>query len=368
VAVNGIQLRKGLSLGLSAEKVEWAMHSSTKTADQPDLVDSSSALDGPPKLVVSTFFDVNDQCSALSGGLNLHYAQLTCGQFSGSCRELTMRHFQVVRETNNIPVNMYGTLWPESFVLSMPLRMLGNGSINGLTWGPGSSVILRGDRGHEAIMPPADVLHLALDARVLEHYISLVEGVSLAGRLTQGPIVLPESAAIIGLTAHLLDLLDYSFGCALTTLAEEVQRDILQEVLGRVTPVVLGHLGSLGPSKTSVERNRIVQRAREFVLDRIGARDPVQIIDVCRALAVSRRTLQYSFEEVLGLNPATYLRVLRLNRARRDLLANDVNALQVKDVASRWGFWHLSRFGAEYRELYGELPSVTLKNPRAQRG
>ena len=91
------------------------------------------------------------------------------------------------------------------------------------------------------------------------------------------------------------------------------------------------------------------------------------MIDVCRALAVSRRTLQYSFEEVLGLNPATYLRVLRLNRARQDLLANDVNALQVKDVASRWGFWHLSRFGAEYRELYGELPSVTLKNPRAQR-
>jgi AraC family ethanolamine operon transcriptional activator len=342
------------------------MHSSTKTADQPALVDSSSALDGPPELVVSTFFDVNDQSSALSGGSDLHYAQLTCGQFSGSCRELKTRHFQVVRETNNIPVNMYGTLWSHGFVVSIPLRMLGNGSINGLTWGPGSSVILRGDRDHEAIMPPADVLHLAVDARVLEDYISVVEGVSMAG-LTQGPIVLPKSPAIIGLTAHLLDLLEYSSGCAITTLAEQVQRNILQEILGRVTPIVLGHLGSLGPSKTSVERHQIVQRAREFVLDRVGARDPIQIIDVCRALAVSRRTLQYSFEEVLGLNPATYLRVLRLNRARQDLLANDVNALQVKDVASRWGFWHLSRFGAEYRELYGELPSVTLKNPRAQR-
>ena len=183
------------------------MHSSTKTADQPALVDSSSALDGPPELVVSTFFDVNDQSSALSGGSDLHYAQLTCGQFSGSCRELKMRHFQVVRETNNIPVNMYGTLWSHGFVVSIPLRMLGNGSINGLTWGPGSSVILRGDRDHEAIMPPADVLYLAVDARVLEDYISVVEGVSMAG-LTQGPIVLPKSPAIIGLTAHLLDLLE----------------------------------------------------------------------------------------------------------------------------------------------------------------
>ena len=343
------------------------MHSSTKTADPPELADSASALDGPPKLVLSTFSDVNEQSSALSGGSDLHYAQLTCGQFSGSCRELRMRHFQVLRETNNIPVNMYGTLWPQSIAFGIPLRMLGNGSINGLTLGPRISSIVRGDRGHEVIMPPADMVYLAVDARVLEDYICVVEGVSLAGWLTRGPIVLPESAAIIRLTAHLLGLLDYSFGCALTTLAAQVQRDILQEVLARVTPIVLGHLESPGPSKTSVGRHQLVQRAREFVLDRVGARDPVQVIDVCRALAVSRRTLQYSFEEVLGLNPATYLRVLRLNRARQDLLANDVNALQVKDVASRWGFWHLSRFGAEYRELYGELPSVTLKNPRAQR-
>jgi AraC family ethanolamine operon transcriptional activator len=338
-------------------------------SDRPSLADSASAVDGLPKLVSSTFLDVNDQSCAVSGGWDLHYAQLKCGQYSGSCSELAMRHFQVLRETNNIPLNMYSaSSWPQSFVFAIPLRMQGNGSINGLNWGPGTSVIIRGDSGHEAIMPPADILYLAVDARVLEDYISVVEGVSLAGWLTQGPIVLPESAAIIGLTSHLLDLLDYSFGYTLTTLAAQVQRNILQEVLACVTPIVLAHLGTPGPSKLSVGRYQLVQRAREFVLDRVGAPDPVQIIDVCRALNVSRRTLQYSFDEVLGLNPATYLRVLRLNRARQDLVAaNGVNAVQVKEVVSRWGFWHLSRFSAEYRELYGELPSVTLKNPRAQR-
>jgi AraC family ethanolamine operon transcriptional activator len=338
------------------------MHSSMKIPDRPSLMDSASALDALPKLESSTFFDVNDQSSSLSGW-DLHYAQLKRGKFSGSCKQLRLRHLDVLRETNNIALNMYGTSWPQCFVFAIPLRMLGNGSINGLTWAPGTSVIIRGDRGHEAIMPPADVLFLAMDARVLEDYISVVEGISLAGWLFHGPIVLPESAAIAGLTAHLLDLLDYSFGCAVTTLAAQVQRDILHEVLTCVAPIVLAHLGSPGPSKTSVGRYQLVQRAREFVLDRVGAPDPVQIVDICRALNVSRRTLQYSFEEVLGLNPATYLRVLRLNRARRDLLAaNDVGAVQVKDVVSRWGFWHLSRFSAEYREMYGELPSVTLKN------
>jgi AraC family ethanolamine operon transcriptional activator len=339
-----------------------------KLADRSGLADSSSAVDGLPKLASSTFLDVNDLSSAVSGGWDLHYAQLKRGQFSGSSRQLTMRHFQVLRETNNIPLNMYGTSWPQSLVFAIPLKMLGNGSINGLNWAPGTSVIIRADRGHEAIVPPADVLYLAVDVRVLEDYISVVEGISIAEWLIQGPIVLPESAAIIGLTSHLEDLLDYSVGYTLTTLAAQVQRNILQEILACVTPIVLAHLGSPGPSKTSVGRYQLVQRAREFVLDQVGAPDPVQIIDVCRALNVSRRTLQYSFEEVLGLNPATYLRVLRLNRARQDLLAaNDVNAVQVKNVVSRWGFWHFSRFSAEYRELYGELPSVTLKTPRAQR-
>jgi AraC family ethanolamine operon transcriptional activator len=340
------------------------MHSSTKMPTVPGLGDSASAADALPKVVSSTFLDVNDQSSALSGW-DLYYAQLKRGQFSGSCQRLSMGPLEVLRETNNIPLNMYGTSWPNCLVFAIPLRMLGSGSINGLTWALGSSVIIRGDRGHEAITPPSDVLCLAIDARVLEDYICVVEGVSLAGWLAQGPIVLPENPQIRALTECLLDLLDYSFGYAVTTLAAQVQRDILHEVLACIAPIVLAHLGSAGPSKASVGRYRLVQRARELVLDRVGAPDPVQIIDVCRALNVSRRTLQYSFEEVLGLNPATYLRVLRLNRARRDLLAaNYLNNVQVKDVVSRWGFWHLSRFSAEYRELYGELPSATLKNAR----
>jgi len=33
------------------------------------------------------------------------------------------------------------------------------------------------------------------------------------------------------------------------------------------------------------------------------------------------------------------------------------------DVAWRWAFWHQSRFAADYRRLFGELPSET---PRRQ--
>jgi AraC family ethanolamine operon transcriptional activator len=86
--------------------------------------------------------------------------------------------------------------------------------------------------------------------------------------------------------------------------------------------------------------------------------------DLCEAAHTSRRALQYAFEDLLQVSPITYLRCMRLNRARRDLLRQAGRCVGagvgVGDVAARWGFWHLSRFAADYRHLFGELPSATL--------
>lgn len=81
--------------------------------------------------------------------------------------------------------------------------------------------------------------------------------------------------------------------------------------------------------------------------------------DICRAIGASRRALQYVFEDVLQLSPVAYLRLMRLNRVRVSLLQTGNGS--VGDVAARWGFWHLSRFAADYKSLFGELPSATLQ-------
>lgn len=88
----------------------------------------------------------------------------------------------------------------------------------------------------------------------------------------------------------------------------------------------------------------------------------------CRAAArghgaSSRRTLQYSFQQVLGLKPVKLLRAMRLNGVRRDLRAACPRAT-VQDIAARWGFWHLGHFVADYEGMFGELPSATLRSTR----
>jgi AraC family ethanolamine operon transcriptional activator len=56
-----------------------------------------------------------------------------------------------------------------------------------------------------------------------------------------------------------------------------------------------------------------------------------------------------------------YLRAIRLNSARRELRDGNPAIMQVQDIAARWGFWHLSHFASDYRTMFGELPSDTLR-------
>jgi len=56
-----------------------------------------------------------------------------------------------------------------------------------------------------------------------------------------------------------------------------------------------------------------------------------------------------------------YLKLLRLNRVRRGLSRTTSGHETVTSVAVRCGFVDLGRFAVEYRKLFGESPSETLR-------
>jgi AraC-like DNA-binding protein len=57
----------------------------------------------------------------------------------------------------------------------------------------------------------------------------------------------------------------------------------------------------------------------------------------------------------------TYLRQVRLALVHDNLRAADPAATTVAQVAYRYGFTHLGRFAAAYRERYDVSPSQTLR-------
>ncbi|MCC0035162.1 MAG: helix-turn-helix domain-containing protein [Hoeflea sp.] len=105
---------------------------------------------------------------------------------------------------------------------------------------------------------------------------------------------------------------------------------------------------------------QIGRAARTFVDDRLDEDVLPTTVDICLALGVSERTLQYAFHDYVGMSPLAYLRVCRLNRVRAELASADPASTTITQVAMRFGFLHLGRFAGDYRRLFGVAPSETL--------
>lgn len=86
-----------------------------------------------------------------------------------------------------------------------------------------------------------------------------------------------------------------------------------------------------------------------------------RMVDLARPANMSARALSSAFQKKMNTTPMGYLQHLRLQGARRDLYSAMPGRTTVTEVATRWGFAHLSRFAALYRSAFGELPSETLR-------
>ncbi|HJZ81550.1 MAG TPA: helix-turn-helix domain-containing protein [Pyrinomonadaceae bacterium] len=91
--------------------------------------------------------------------------------------------------------------------------------------------------------------------------------------------------------------------------------------------------------------------------------EPVQLEQLARVAGVRPRTLETHFKMFLGTTPLGLARRMRLARARRELLRSRAKTT-VTDVALANGFSQLGRFAAQYREVFGELPSATLSRTK----
>ncbi len=89
------------------------------------------------------------------------------------------------------------------------------------------------------------------------------------------------------------------------------------------------------------------------------------LAELCVTLGVPGRSLRSWCVQYLGMSPIRYLRLRRMKLVRRDLSSARPSDAVVAAVARRHGFTEPGRFAANYRQLFGELPSATLKRGRA---
>jgi len=88
----------------------------------------------------------------------------------------------------------------------------------------------------------------------------------------------------------------------------------------------------------------------------------ISAVELATHAGCSQRLLEKSFVKRFGVTPKKYVKSLWLARVHRGLqnfAAQDCDS--IIELAGIQGFWHMGQFAADYRRIYGELPSDTLR-------
>jgi AraC-like DNA-binding protein len=98
--------------------------------------------------------------------------------------------------------------------------------------------------------------------------------------------------------------------------------------------------------------------ALESYIDRWTLK-PSDSLKIAQITESSERMLELATRDAYGVTPHHWLKLVRLNAAYKDLYQG--NCISVTQVCQQWGFNHTGRFAIEYRSLFGESPSETLR-------
>ena len=289
-------------------------------------------------------------------GWNLEYTQLSNGGFRCESREVRFGGVQIYTEASNATTHQTGVAWENAYTFIVPGEMREAGRVNGRRWDE-TVIAFHGAREFSSRVPPMNLRAVSVSQSLAHSCWGATEAGDCAARLQRSLRFAGTRESARRVAAEITEFVSLCGEQPEVLASSSARAALMRELLDLLIPFVSDDDETSAPVSDSQHRIQVVRRAREFALDNIDA--PLRISDVCQAIGISRRTLQYSFELELGINPVRYLRLMRLNGARRDLLF-PCPEWQVKDVAAKWGFWHWSRFSSEYRAMFGELPSQTL--------
>lgn len=313
----------------------------------------------PYSMTRVTSSDVEEQAASLRDWDQV-YEQMTPGRFVGSLQEACFRGVQVFRETTSQAVHEAGAPWAGSRVIGLPVEMAGAALFRGEVVDADSLVTLGGEDELDLYTPRGlDILGLVVDEGALESYSIRIEHRDIAAAFGATGVLRPGKGRLDDFRRLLLSVLQSLDANPAALQFQQTQRLLEQSMLGAIVAVVADADEGPSPKPPCPSRRHVVDDAKRYMRARIG--EPITVADLCLELGVSRRTLQYSFQEVLGLNPVRFLRAMRLNGVRRDLKTPRLPADSVQDAAAKWGFWHLGHFVTDYKRMFGELPSETLR-------
>ncbi|WP_055047839.1 helix-turn-helix domain-containing protein [Devosia sp. A16] len=300
-------------------------------------------------LTIATHADASEQEVALRGW-EQRYRQMSRGRFEGATASVDFGRVSIGEERLNVEVAQTSSPPPGKLVLILHPRVVAR-RLNGqaqaaqLFFHRGGNVLditnASGD-SRACYLIVDEALFPDLDFRQVEP-ISAVKGYGGADELTDWAQSVLASAPTT---------MRQSPGAM-----EQVLPGMIADRVWDVCSRMLAAESGKRPRETYAYA--LFKRARARVMD-----DPDQVLgvsDLAAYLNVPEHVLRGAFLDATGITPRAWLRIFRLDRARRAILQSDRSSKTVAQVAMEAGFFHLGRFSAYYAQLFHETPFETLR-------
>lgn len=318
-------------------------------------LESHKSLFGPPAARVITLSDFSE-ASTLFSNWQGQFEQFSRGPFAGTLRVIRGGRVRIIGIKANQRIRLRGR--DVAGLFSVYPVTDGNG---GSLWqcrqlAPGQLVVHgTGAETDHYSARQTDNLGVSLCPETLEEAARTLLDTDIVALPQTWAALSPPPETFAGLNRQLSRLL--SLGLTDPALLGTPEGDRLEQECVRALVASLFPTTAARSDLPLPARSSLLRRAEEFMRSRVGAR--VGSIDLCREFGVSARTLRLAFRERYGLGPLAFFKKVRLNAVRSRLKTAPNGS--IADVARACGFHHLGNFAANYRRLFGELPSETAR-------
>jgi AraC family ethanolamine operon transcriptional activator len=309
----------------------------------------------PVQSIVFDSFDPGSMTDALQRS-ELEHLQLAKGRFRGLILRAQSSAARIDWGRYNLPILAAGKLPDDCVTLGFINSAAGEGAMSGQRVRP-FDVIVMPECGELYIRTAPGTEWISLQVR---RSLLARLGIELAPRDT-GVVAIAdaERSALRATVSALAAVIGPDRDPDAMVTAEE--RDWAQEeLLASFVHALATRPGRSAstPRTSGADRLRLVRRAESYLESHLG--DTIRIDELCAAVGTNLHTLERAFVDVHGVSPKKFVTLRRLAHVRKDLMHHSRRAGSVTDVATKWGFFHLSRFAAEYKALFQESPSETL--------
>ncbi|WP_417549562.1 helix-turn-helix domain-containing protein [Methylophaga sp.] len=277
------------------------------------------------------------------------YDQISSGRFYGKIEEVMFESIHAFREHTSQTVRQQCNVWPNAIWLGFSADEK-SCRINGHHVSSDHLMIRPGNTQFELVTPEQfNIFGIVINQDTLKQ-VAQVHGIELDLSLFHSPLKVWHSARLNSLRYLLNEVLKPQQNQQIRHHQEDI-------VMMAVLEILQQNEQQIHEKPSFTKRRAVVQKVTEY-LDAHPDK-PVNITDMCALAYVSRRTLQYCFEDVLGISPLKCMRISRLNAVRRVLKNGLKGDETISMIAQQWGFFHAGQFTHDYTSLFGENPSVT---------